>query len=153
MVVCPAPSPFPPVDVPTSGCSVPMSVIWSGLSGVRSFVVQSKVMSSDLPKVNCVEELKSNLLSGHQFPGCNTFDPWVVSVALRTKTSSAVSSVVTLLTDLGRLRSGEPKVVWPFNATDRCWFGLHCWPCSFWVTGRLSLVYHPNRERGQKVST
>ena len=76
VIVCPAPSPLPHVEVSTSGCSVPVSVIRSGLSGVQSFILQPKFVSTELLTVECIEELKSNLLVGHLFLGCSTFDPW-----------------------------------------------------------------------------
>ena len=76
VIVCPAPSPLPHVEISTSGCSVPLSVIQHGLSGVQSFVIQPKFVSTELLTVECIAELKSNLLVGHLFLGCSTFDPW-----------------------------------------------------------------------------
>ena len=55
---------------------MPSSVVRSGLSGVQSFVMQPKFVSADLLTVECIEELKGNLLNGHQFLNCVTFDPW-----------------------------------------------------------------------------
>ena len=76
VIVCPAPRPLPHVEISTSGCSVPLSVIQTGLSGVQSFVIQPKFVSTELLTVECIAELKSNLLVGHLFLGCSTFDPW-----------------------------------------------------------------------------
>ena len=64
------------MEVSTSGCSVPLSVIRTGLSGVQSFVMQPKFVWTELLTVECIEELKSNLLVGHLFLGCSTFNPW-----------------------------------------------------------------------------
>ena len=77
VIVCPAPKSLPPVDISTSGTSLPPSVIRSGLRGVQSFVLQPKFMSSDLLTVECLEELKVNLPNGPQFLGCGSFNPWV----------------------------------------------------------------------------
>ena len=76
VIVCSAPSPLPHVEVSTSGCNVPLSVIRTGLSGVQTFVVQPKFVSTELSTVECIEELKSNLLVEHLFLGCSTFNPW-----------------------------------------------------------------------------
>ena len=46
VTVCPAPSTMPHVEVSTGGCSVPLSVIRSGLRRVQSFVVQLKFVST-----------------------------------------------------------------------------------------------------------
>ena len=67
---------MPHVEVSTSGCAVPSSAVRSGLSAVQSFVMQPKFVSADLLTVECIEELKGNLLNGHQFLNCATFDPW-----------------------------------------------------------------------------
>ena len=75
VIVCPAPRPLPHVEISTSGCSVPLSVIQTDLSGVQSFVIQPKFVSTELLTVECIAELKSNLLVGHLFLGCSTFDP------------------------------------------------------------------------------
>ena len=76
VMVCSTPSTMLLVEVSTSGCSVPLSVIQSGLSGVQSFVMQPKLVSTELLTVDCIEELKGNLLNGLQFLGFSTFDPW-----------------------------------------------------------------------------
>ena len=76
VIVCPAPRPLPHVEISTSGCSVPLSVTQTGLSGVQSFVIQPKFVSTELLAVECIAELKSNLLVGHLFLGCSTVDPW-----------------------------------------------------------------------------
>ena len=76
VIVCPAPKSLPPVDISTSGTSLPPSVIRSGLRSVQSFVLHPKFMSSDLLTVECLEELKMNLPNGPQFLGCSAFNPW-----------------------------------------------------------------------------
>ena len=76
VIVCPAPKALPPVDISTSGTSLPPSVIRSGLRSVQSFVLHPKFMSSDLLTVECLEELKMNLPNGPQFLGCGAFNPW-----------------------------------------------------------------------------
>ena len=60
VVVCPAASRMPHMEVSTSGCSVPLSVF----------------VSTDLLTMECIEELKGSLLNGHQFLGSSTFHPW-----------------------------------------------------------------------------
>ena len=77
VIVCPAPKSMPPVDISTSGTSLPPSVIRSGLRSVQSFVLHPKFMSSDLLTVECLEELKMNLPNGPQFLDCGAFNPWV----------------------------------------------------------------------------
>ena len=76
VIVCPVLKPLPPVDISTSGTSLPPSVIRSGLQGVQSFVLQPKFVSSDLLTVECLEALKVNLPNGPQFLGCGSFNPW-----------------------------------------------------------------------------
>ena len=76
VIVCPAPRPLPLVDINTTGTSLPASVIRSGLSGVQSFVLQIKFISSDLLTVECLEELKRNMPNGPQFLRCGSVDPW-----------------------------------------------------------------------------
>ena len=61
VIVCPAPSPLPRMEVSTSGCSVPLLVIRIGLSGVQSFVIQPKFELTELLTVECIEQLKSNV--------------------------------------------------------------------------------------------
>ena len=56
VMVCPAPKAMPHVEVSTSGCAVPSSVVRSGLSGVQLFVMQPKFVSADLLTVECIEE-------------------------------------------------------------------------------------------------
>ena len=76
VILCPAPKSLPPVDISTSGTSLPPSVIRSGLQGVQSFVLEPKFMSSDLLTVECLEELKVNLPKVPEFLGCDSFNPW-----------------------------------------------------------------------------
>ena len=76
VIVCPAPKSLPPVDISTSGTSLPPSVIRSGLRSVQSFVLHHKFMSSNLRTVECLEESKKNLPNGPQFLGCGAFNPW-----------------------------------------------------------------------------
>ena len=77
VMVCPAPKAMPHVEVSTSWCAVPSSVVRSGLSVVQSFVMQPEFVSADLLTVECIEELKDNLLNGHQFLNLNcAIDPW-----------------------------------------------------------------------------
>ena len=74
VIVCPAPSVMPAVDVSTSGIGIPVSVIRSGLGAVQPFVLHLKFVSNDLVIVECLEELKVNLPVGHQFLARTSFD-------------------------------------------------------------------------------
>ena len=74
VIVCPAPSVMPAVDISTSGIGLPVSVVRSGLSAVQSFVLHPKFVSNDLLTVECLEELKVNLPVGHQFLARSSFD-------------------------------------------------------------------------------
>ena len=74
VIVCPAPSVMPAVDISTSGIGLPASVVRSGLSAVQSFVLHPKVVSDDLLTVECLEELKVKLPVGHQFLARASFD-------------------------------------------------------------------------------
>ena len=74
VIVCPAPSVMPAVDISTSVIGLPASVVRSGLSAVQSFVLHPKFVSNDLLTVECLEELKVNLPVGHQFLARVSFD-------------------------------------------------------------------------------
>ena len=102
VIVCPAPKSLPPVDISTSGTSLPPSVIRSGLRSVQSFVLHPKFMSSDLLTVECLEELKMNLPNGPQFLGCGTFNPWAGVSRHPIKRSTTVCLSVTTPLILGK---------------------------------------------------
>ena len=77
VIVCPVSGAMLVVDMSVSGANLPASVIRSGLFAVQSLVFHPKFMSSDLMKLDCVEEFKVNLPVGHQILARDSFDPWV----------------------------------------------------------------------------
>ena len=74
VILCPAPSAVPAGNISTSGNGLPVSVIRSGLGAVQSFFLHLKFVSNDLLTVECLEELKVNLPSGHQSLARASFD-------------------------------------------------------------------------------
>ena len=74
VIVCPAPSVMPAVDISTSGIGLAVPVIRSGLGAGQSFVLHPKFVSNDLLTVECLEELKANLPVGHHFLARTSFD-------------------------------------------------------------------------------
>ena len=77
VIMCPVSGAMHVVDMSVSGKNLQASVFRSGLFAVQSFVLQPKVMSSDLLTLDCVEELNVNLPVCHQFLARDSFDPWV----------------------------------------------------------------------------
>ena len=74
VIVCPAPSAMPLVDISISGISLPTSVIRSWLRACSRLPFIRRV--SQMTYSECFDEVKVNLPVGHQFPARTSFDAY-----------------------------------------------------------------------------